>query len=120
MSASNSAASRRPLLSRNEVAPAVSSVPNSNFYRDPSNVSAQNIKFKEVLEKDGEVPEQTLYELQIENPTLVRASNRTELASKGTLLTRRWQIIAISTITLLALAGGIGKLKFFTDTLNFK
>jgi hypothetical protein len=108
MSIPHSASSNRPLVSRGNTNPLYNN-PQNSFARDISNISTKDIKFKKVLTKDTDVGEQTVYRVDIENETLLRTSNRSELASKNQCLTRRWQPALISTIVLLALAGGIGK-----------
>jgi hypothetical protein len=112
MSAPHSASSGRHLLSRNNVSP----MPNGNEYsnygallRDPTTISTNDIGLPKVLGQNTDVGEETLYQVDIENEGLLRQTQRSELASKNALLTRRWQTSLVSSLVLLVLAGGIGK-----------
>ncbi len=103
MSGSPSSSSQHRLLSDNS-----QHSPNP-LLRDPTTLSANEIGFQKVLEQDGDVGEQTLYQIDIENEELLRVSKRSELANKNAFLTRRWQTALVSGLVILALAGGIGK-----------
>ena len=48
-------------------------------------------------------------QVDIANESLLRATHRSELASKGQFLTFRWQVALVSSLVVLGLAGGIGK-----------
>lgn len=112
MSVPNSASSRRPLLSANQVAPANNGkgiLKNGAFFRDATSLSTNDIQYNSLLDKEGQATEETLYEVEISNPELSRKASRSELASKSQCLTRRWQTALISTVILLALGGGIGE-----------
>jgi len=112
MSVAHSDSSHRSLVSRsntNSFNNNYDNNPQNQFVRDISNISTRDIKFKKVLAKDTDVGEQTIYQVDIENESLLRKSSRSELASKNQCLTRRWQTALVSSLVILALAGGIGK-----------
>ena len=44
------------------------------FGRDPTTLSATNVEFSQMLNNDSQVGDQTLYQLEIENPGLMRAA----------------------------------------------
>ncbi|CAF2587610.1 unnamed protein product [Rotaria sp. Silwood2] len=116
MNVSSSSSFHRSILPQNSVSPLIdndSSFINSSFFRDQSTLSANDIGFQKVLERDGEVPEETLYQVEIENESLLRTSRRSELASKNAFLTRRWQTALVSSLVIVALAGGIGGLAYW-------
>lgn len=77
--------------------------------RDPSALSAKDVKFNKILKNSDEVEEQTLMQVEIINKDLARKELSSELASKNTCLTRRWQTALVTTSVLLALGIGIGK-----------
>ncbi|CAF3008844.1 unnamed protein product [Rotaria socialis] len=85
----------------------------SEMMRDLSSVSANDIQFPKVLANDDEVDEQTLMQVEVVNSDLVRKSLRSELASKSTFLTQRWQAALVAGSVLLALACGIGGLAYW-------
>ena len=105
-------ASKRPLLTPPKVGPAdgaEGTFQNGAFFRDASSVSANDVALPKLLDQNGDVGEETIYEVQIVNENLSRKANRSELTSKSQFLTRRWQTALVTTVTLLALAGGIGE-----------
>lgn len=107
-------ASKRPLLTPPKVGPADGAAAeglfqNGAFFRDTSGLSANDIALPKLLDQNGNVTEETVYEVQIVNDNLSRKANRSQLAGKGQFLTRRWQTALVSTLTVLALAGGIGE-----------
>ena len=104
---SGSAKSTQSLLSKRNIVSPVPQAP--NYYRDPSNVSANDVKFNKLLENNNDVTEETYYQVQIENETLGRKAQRSELASKNACLTRRWQTALTIGIVVTALAAGIGE-----------
>ena len=109
---SRSASSQRQLItSPNRMASSDNFNRQNPLMRDPSTISAGDIGFPKVLESDADVGEQTVYQVEIENEELLRKDRRSELASKKTCLTRRWQTALVSSLVILALAGGIGKKK---------
>jgi hypothetical protein len=77
--------------------------------RDPSALSTDDIQLPKLLENGGSVEEQTLMQVEFSNEDLLRKAQRSELASKSTFLTRRWQTALVTSLVLLGLAGGIGK-----------
>ena len=77
--------------------------------RDQSPISSSEIQFPKLLNNDPEVEEETLMQVEFVNENLLRKSHRSELATKKVCLTRRWQTALVTTILILALAGGIGK-----------
>lgn len=103
----SSAGSSKPLIS-NEVQNKGFSA-DGLFFRDPSSVSTKDINLPKLLEQNGQVEEQTLMQVEIVNENFSRKATRSQLASKGTCLTRRWQTAAIAGTILLVLAGAIGK-----------
>ncbi|UJR14100.1 hypothetical protein I4U23_001096 [Adineta vaga] len=85
----------------------------NRFLRETSDISTKDIRFPQLLEKDGGVEEQTVMQVEFINEQLLRKARRSELASKKKCLTRRWQIaLALGTI-LVALAAGIGGLAYW-------
>ena len=117
--------SRRPLIPPNSVHPSDigSGDPSARpFFRDASNLTTDDIRLPDLLDRDGDVGEQTLYQVEIVNEKLLRKSKRSQLASKNKCLTRRWQTALISTLLILGLAGGIGQsqhVEFSHSTLNY-
>jgi hypothetical protein len=112
MPKTHSASSNRSLLLSNKVTASKNNTDvlnNGDFFRDSSTVSTADIRLPKLLDKDGDEGEETLYQVEITNPTLTRKVNRSELASKSQCLTRRWQTALASTLVALALVGGIGK-----------
>jgi len=101
-----SASSQRQLLSQNN---RDGSITNHSFMRDPSALSGNDIKFQQFVQNNDQVEEQTLMQVQFENENLLRKAKRSELASKNTCLTRRWQTALVISLVLLALGVGIGK-----------
>lgn len=91
------------------------SVVNNLILRDPSTISANDIKFPKLLENDVHVDEQTLMQVEFINDKLLRKAHRSELASKNTCLTRRWQTALTISLVLLGLGIGIGKFTFLID-----
>lgn len=79
------------------------------FHRDPTDISTKDIQFPKMLESGGEVEEQTLVQVEVINDKLQRKALRSQLASKHTCLTRRWQTALTISLVLLALAGAIGR-----------
>lgn len=102
-------ASKRPLLTPTKVSPGDGTYQNGAFFRDASSVSANDVALPKLLDQNGDVGEETVYEVQIVNENLSRKANRSQLASKSQFLTRRWQTALVASLTLLALAGGIGE-----------
>jgi hypothetical protein len=112
MSAPHSASSNRQLISRNNFSPTHNPTDYSThgaLLRDPTTISTNDIALPKVLEPDNNVGEETLYQVDIENESLLRKTHRSELASKNSLLTRRWQTALVAGIIILVLAGAIGK-----------
>ncbi|CAF4710672.1 unnamed protein product, partial [Rotaria socialis] len=111
MSGLHSAASHRTLVHPNAVSPTVDHndplFSQGALRRDPSTLSTNDIGFPKVLENDGDVQEQTVMQVEIENEPLMQQAKRSELASKNALLTQRWQTILVVTVVLTALAAGI-------------
>jgi len=103
---SNSVSSQKQLLVKNNNN---GSSMNNSFMRDPSLVSTNDIQFPKLLQNNGQVEEQTLIQVQFVNDKLLRKAYRSELATKNTLLTRRWQISLAIGLVLLGLGIGIGK-----------
>jgi hypothetical protein len=101
-----SASSQRQLLSQNN---GDGSITNHSFMRDPSALSGKEIQFQQFVQNNDQVEEQTLMQVQFENENLLRKAKRSELASKNTCLTRRWQTALVISLVLLALGVGIGK-----------
>ncbi len=105
MSAPHSASSNRNLLlPRRNTNPLYNSLA-----RDPSSISTKDVGFSKVLDREGPASEQTVYQVDIENESLLRKTQRSELASKRACLTRRWQTALVVCLVLAALGGGIGK-----------
>ncbi len=104
MSAPHSASSHRNLLARRNTNPLYNSIA-----RDPSSLSTKDVGFSKVLDREGPASEQTVYQVDIENESLLRKTKRSELASKRACLTRRWQTALVVCLVLAALGGGIGK-----------
>ncbi|CAF4086891.1 unnamed protein product [Rotaria socialis] len=117
MSGLHSAASHRTLVHPNAVSPTVDHndplFSQGALRRDPSTLSTNDIGFPKVLENDGDVQEQTVMQVEIENEPLMQQAKRSELASKNALLTQRWQTILVVTVVLTALAAGIGGLGYW-------
>jgi hypothetical protein len=107
MSAPHSASSHQQLLTRGNTNP-LNNSPNM-LARDPTNLSTKDIGFKKVLDRKGPANEQTVYQVEIENESLLRTTKRSELASKQACLTRRWQTALVTGLVLVALAAAIGK-----------
>jgi hypothetical protein len=103
---SNSASSQQQLLIQNNND---GSFVNNSFMRDPSAISTNDIGVRKLLENDGQVEEQTLMQVEFSNDKLLRKAHRSELATKNTFLTRRWQTALTISLVLLGLGGGIGK-----------
>ena len=106
MSAGNvSAASKTRLLpSTDNPSPT-----NSNMMmRDPSNISASNLGLVQVLEDNDVAEENTVLQVEIVNEELLRLDKRTKLASKGSLLTHRWQTALVTGLIIGAFAVGMG------------
>ncbi len=82
---------------------------NSLFLRDPSAISAKDIQLPKLLQNGGEVEEQTVMQVEFVNDDLLRKKFRSELATKNKFLTKRWQTALVTSLIILALAGGIGK-----------
>ncbi len=101
-----SASSQRQLLSQSN---RDGSITNHSFMRDPSALSGKEIQFQQFVQNNDQVEEQTLMQVQFENENLLRKAKRSELASKNTCLTRRWQTALVISLVLLALGVGIGK-----------
>ena len=106
--------------SQNRLIPSGGSFINNAFTCDPSEISTENIKFPKLLEGGGQVEEQTLLQVEFVNDKLLRKSYRSELASKRICLTRRWQTALVTSLVLLALAGGIGKYQKLYILLKYK
>jgi hypothetical protein len=100
----NSSFSQQRLIPPND-----NSFINNSFIRDPSTISTNDINLPKLLENDGQVEEQTLMQVEIVNDKLLRKARRSELASKGILLTRRWQTALVTSLVFLGLGAGIGK-----------
>ena len=79
------------------------------FMRDPTDISTADIQYPKMLDADGQVEEHTLVQVELLNDKLQRKSYRSQLASKHTCLSRRWQTALSFAVVLLVLAGGIGK-----------
>lgn len=111
MSAPHSASSHRSLLSRSNVVTPTgdNKSERNNRIRDPAEISLDGLKYKEVIQQDGEASEEVIYQVDIENTELLRKERRSELAAKNQCLTRRWQTALTISLFLLALGGGIGK-----------
>ena len=84
-------------------------VMNDLFLRDPTTISTKDIQFPKIMENDGQVEEQTLMQVEVVNDELSRKKSRSELASKGSCLTRRWQTALVTTLILLVLGVAIGE-----------
>lgn len=82
---------------------------NNSFRRDPSAISTNDIQYPKLLENDSKVQEQTVMQVEIVNDNLLRKAHRSELASKSTCLTRRWQTALAIGLIILGLGIGIGK-----------
>ena len=80
----------------------------NHLFKDPSTLSTNDLNFQKVVGKDNGVSEQTVYEVQIENPQLMRKTQRSELASKKSCLTRVWQTALVAGLVIAALGAGIG------------
>lgn len=106
MQPSGSRSSQRPLI---QTVDDEEPMTNDVFLRDPTMVSTKDIEFPGILEKGGQVEEQTLMQVEIVNDELSRKHNQTQLASQGTCLTRRWQTALVITLILLTLGGAIGE-----------
>ena len=108
----NSAGSNNPLIPNGGEAadqnPQVT-LQNGAYFRDQSSVSAQNVTFQHVIDDSGDVGEQTVLQVEISNPILMREAARTQSASKNLLLTQRWQTALVATITLAIFAGACGE-----------
>jgi hypothetical protein len=113
----HSASSQQKLMPRSNTEPMTTN-PN-NLLRQSTTVSAKDIGFKKVLDKGGEVNEETIMQIEVENPSLQRQVYRSELASKRTLVTRRWQTALATGIVLVALAAAIGKSKYSKEILFY-
>ena len=117
MATPHSASSQQRLMSRSNTDP-VRQNPN-NLMRDPTTASANDVTLNKVLAKNKEVNEETFLKVDLENPELVRAAKRSELASKRTCLTQRWQTALVAGIVLVVLAGAIGKSKYSREEILF-
>lgn len=103
----SSAGSTKPLISSQVENKGFSS--DGLFFRDPSAISTNDVNFPKLLEQNGNVEEQTLMQVEIVNEKFSRQATRSQLASKGSCLTRRWQTAAIAATIVLALGGAIGE-----------
>ncbi len=102
----NLASSRQNLVPQNDKNGRFST---NSLMRDGSTTSTSDIQLSKMLKKDGEVGQQTLYQVELCNDKLLRKAHRSELAGKRKCLTRRWQTALATSLVLLGLAVGIGK-----------
>jgi activator of 2-hydroxyglutaryl-CoA dehydratase len=105
MSRAYSSSSQRQLLNASRTGVS----PYGEFFRASSAVSTSDINFPKVIDKNDNVGEQTLYQVEIVNEKLLRKTHRSELAAKKKCLTRRWQTALVVGIVVGSILIGVCK-----------